>query len=413
MGRWTLFSSAQRWPFSGISLLFLGAIGSACSPPGGSIAAPRRGAEPNSVSSHGAPSAPLIFSPQLDGSSTSETGVCGLADAGLRRAALRVLGDYERTGILPNAETLTARVRSEGLPYVWVRAWAAVAPDSATLERALGQWSGGVAHQGRPRCGVALSAAHGSVHAVALMADVLADVSPLPRTGRVGQWLALEAQLHVEVHDVQLLALGPRGLPHRLPVQVTENGVLHARLPLASPGRWLFQVLPDTPAGPRPVAELEVFVDVSAAIASDVDSVPGEREPRCGSEACESEALATMLNAARVSEGLTSLIAHAQLEQLATKHARSMAEQRQLAHDLGQGDAYIRVTTELPSLTSIGENVAHAASVRDAHRALWRSPAHRLNMLHRDYTHIGVGVAHGANGEVWTCQLFASEPSDQ
>lgn len=396
-----------------IHLLICGVVGSACSPSSIPTSQPRaRGAPDPSPSLETPPAQQFVFSPQPEAHPTGEPKVCGQHDAGLQRAAQGVLEDYARTGVLPDADTLTARVRSEGLPYVWVRAWAAVAPDSRSSMRALEKWSQGFSAVGIRRCGVASLAGQGSLHAVALLADVLADVSPVGRHGHVGQWLPIAAQLHVEVSDVQLLALPPRGLPYSLPVHVTPSGLVQARVALASPGRWLFQVLPETAAGPRPAAEIEVFVDVSASeYTSDTGAVPGERDARCNNERCDAEALTVMANAARESERLALLVVHTELERLATAHARAMAERRQLAHDLGKGDAYLRVTTELPSATLIGENVAHANTARDAHRALWRSPAHRLNLLRREYTHIGVGVAHGTNGDVWTCQLFAAESS--
>ena len=39
------------------------------------------------------------------------------------------------------------------------------------------------------------------------------------------------------------------------------------------------------------------------------------------------------------------------------------------------------------------ENVARASSVALAHRALWGSASHRLNLLSGDYTQVGLGLA--------------------
>jgi uncharacterized protein YkwD len=54
--------------------------------------------------------------------------------------------------------------------------------------------------------------------------------------------------------------------------------------------------------------------------------------------------------------------------------------------------------------TNVGENVARAASVALAHRALWHSPSHRANLLRRDFDRIGVGVIRDAQGTVWVAE---------
>ncbi len=57
---------------------------------------------------------------------------------------------------------------------------------------------------------------------------------------------------------------------------------------------------------------------------------------------------------------------------------------------------------------AVRENVAHARSVKLAHRALYASASHRLNLLRADYTHTGIGVARAPDGTVYVCETFAS-----
>jgi uncharacterized protein YkwD len=57
----------------------------------------------------------------------------------------------------------------------------------------------------------------------------------------------------------------------------------------------------------------------------------------------------------------------------------------------------------------IGENVVHAADPERAHRALWESPSHRANFLHRGFERWGLGIAPDRDGSLWICELFASE----
>ncbi len=53
-----------------------------------------------------------------------------------------------------------------------------------------------------------------------------------------------------------------------------------------------------------------------------------------------------------------------------------------------------------------GENIAYNVSVTAAFDALANSPGHLSNMVHDDYTHVGVGV-HVEDGLVYVTQVFA------
>jgi uncharacterized protein YkwD len=56
-----------------------------------------------------------------------------------------------------------------------------------------------------------------------------------------------------------------------------------------------------------------------------------------------------------------------------------------------------------------GENVAHATDPVRAHRALWASPSHRTNLLHRGFSRWGLGVMRDEDGSLWICEIFASD----
>lgn len=349
----------------------------------------------------------LTYSPQPDTSPRFSSRRCGQPDAGLRRAAKAALDEYARTARLPSSETLEFALRSAGVPYVWVRSWAATGPDLGAVEAALDAWSETLTAGENWRCGVEVASQDGSVHALALVASVLADVSPVPRLGRVGQWLPFVANVHVESTEVAVLALGPSGAPYKLPAQSYAGGQVRAQLPLASPGRWLFQLLSTTAAGPRPVAEVEIFVDAPLPPSPEEQPVPGD-DKECAIARCGADRLVFMLNRARASEKLPALQRDARLDALAAEHAQAMRATAQLAHDVGAGDAYIRISPFFPEARLVGENVARAASLAAAHRALWSSPAHRQNLLRREYSVVGVGIAYDEGGEVWVCQLFAA-----
>jgi uncharacterized protein YkwD len=53
----------------------------------------------------------------------------------------------------------------------------------------------------------------------------------------------------------------------------------------------------------------------------------------------------------------------------------------------------------------LGENVAMAPTLDGAMRALQNSPAHRANLLNRQFTKVAIGVVM-ANGYVWVTEVF-------
>jgi uncharacterized protein YkwD len=122
------------------------------------------------------------------------------------------------------------------------------------------------------------------------------------------------------------------------------------------------------------------------------------------------QAIVSLVNQARASNGLTGLNVSMKLVQAAQIHARDMANLNTMAHDLPGA--------QLPGLTdraayvgynfwTLGENIAYgysdAASVMNG----WmNSPGHRSNILGASYTEIGVGVAYSASGVPYYCQVF-------
>jgi uncharacterized protein YkwD len=121
----------------------------------------------------------------------------------------------------------------------------------------------------------------------------------------------------------------------------------------------------------------------------------------------EDAAARRMLNDARAAEGLATLGANSRLDAVALAHAGAMKARRQLAHDLGEGNPLTRLARAGITPYSAGENVAHALTLRRAHRALWASPSHRGNLLDPRFDSVGVGIARDDDGSVWLCEVFA------
>jgi uncharacterized protein YkwD len=261
------------------------------------------------------------------------------------------------------------------------------------------------------RCGSAR--APNADRVVAVMVDALADLEPLPTRARTGQWLTLRASLHIPVRRATLVVMGPRGLPRTVPTSLDRaSNRAQARFVLDQPGAFTVQLVAEIEGGPQPVLEARVFADVEPSSAAANAPAPGEEAssaacPGAGVTACSSHALAMMVDAVRSLESLPLLRRDARLDVLAQEHAEKMRDRGQIAHDVGYGDLTVRFEATGMSATIIGENVARARSVALAHRALYASPSHRMNLLRAEHTHVGIGLATNEAGMVYACQVFA------
>jgi hypothetical protein len=335
---------------------------------------------------------------------------CGRGEAGLREVARALLARKLAGESLPELDGIAREQRAAGEPHPWPRAWSAKVRtfDSAAARAAtfsqLDAWLGSAVVPLR-RCGVATGIASDGSHTVVVVTvEALADLAPLPTRARTGQWLTVEAHLRAPAPAASVLVMDAAGAPRTVPSWI-EGNVVRARFATQRPGELDVQVIADVSGGPRPVLEATVFVDAEPSRGIDDQPAPGEHE---GGAPPEDDELARMISAARAPFGLPPLRRDPRLDRLARQHAGVMAAAHELAHDAGDGDPLDRMHEAGLDPHLAGENVAHAPTLPLAHRALWTSPSHRLNLLGRAYERMGLGVVRDARGEVWVVETFAA-----
>ena len=131
-------------------------------------------------------------------------------------------------------------------------------------------------------------------------------------------------------------------------------------------------------------------------------------------------ALALVASACMSAEGRTFLDRTNSLR--ASAGAPALAENDTLTHKAEQWAAHMAATGQLAHSSlaegldglqwrALAENVAVSDPNGDTllalHNAMAGSGAHRQNMVSREYTHMGVGVATGRDGRVWVAEVFA------
>ena len=332
-------------------------------------------------------------------------GACGPGEAGLRETA-RVILDRKLRGLpMPELDAIEGAQRAAGEPHPWPRAWAASARSlehDATLAK-LGAWLGASVER-RRRCGVAAGIAADGAHSLVVVAvDAFADLAPLPIHARTGQWLTVEARMRAPATGGRVVVMHADEAPRTVPSWF-DGATLRARFAADRPGEMSVQVVADLATGPRPVLEATVFADVDPPARDAEHAAPGED---AAPGASDGDRLAAMVTTARASAGLPPLGRDARLDAVAHAHAARMAAAHELAHDAGGRDPVQRLRDAGLDPRDAGENVAHAASVPFAHRALWTSPSHRANLLGREFDRLGVAVVRDEHGEVWAVETFA------
>lgn len=113
-------------------------------------------------------------------------------------------------------------------------------------------------------------------------------------------------------------------------------------------------------------------------------------------------AAAWYVNQSRAEHGLHRLMPDRELQIVANRQANRMA-----------ANGYVFHTWDLGGQLSWGwqawaENVGYGPSVEWIHSAFMNSGHHAGNILDPSYNYVGVGVAYGADGQVYVAQVFGA-----
>ncbi len=109
---------------------------------------------------------------------------------------------------------------------------------------------------------------------------------------------------------------------------------------------------------------------------------------------------ARKINGARTNQGLGKLKLDPELSKAAKVHTWEMVRKAELHHTTND-DLARRVTNWI----LLGENVGVGATVSSLHEAFMNSPAHRDNVMHPSYRHVGVSAVK-KDGRMWVTIIF-------
>ncbi|WP_252504622.1 CAP-associated domain-containing protein [Sporosarcina sp. Marseille-Q4943] len=115
-----------------------------------------------------------------------------------------------------------------------------------------------------------------------------------------------------------------------------------------------------------------------------------------------------LTNAARVRHGRSILRWDDRIAETARKHSRDMAINDYFSHDNLQGlSPFDRMKEDHIKFRRAGENLAYGQSSSIfAHEGLMNSKGHRENILIKDYSHLGIGVAFNEKSQPYYTENF-------
>lgn len=121
----------------------------------------------------------------------------------------------------------------------------------------------------------------------------------------------------------------------------------------------------------------------------------------------QEEIALNLLNQDRAANGLPALKADPALSAIARTKSRDMHENYYFAHTSPTyGSASDMLKHFGYSFTSVGENIAHHATVEKSQAAFMSSTGHRRNILGSQWSKVGIGVWKDNQGFVYVTQLF-------
>jgi uncharacterized protein YkwD len=137
-----------------------------------------------------------------------------------------------------------------------------------------------------------------------------------------------------------------------------------------------------------------------AATAPSVASHTRAPAPATGPIDREVVSFVKLMNAHRISMGLSALVWDSRAAAVAQAHSRDMFDRHYFSHTSPDGrSTWDRLAARGVTYSQAGENIAWGQGTGSAALRAWlRSPGHRANIEHSSYTHHGVGKV----GTYWT-----------
>jgi uncharacterized protein YkwD len=261
------------------------------------------------------------------------------------------------------------------------------------------------------RMGVGVERVAGTWRAALIFQEKNLDLEPVPRALASQGRTTISGRIRNVFRLPEVLVTPPRGAVGRLATDVNDGRFSTWLECKSGDGTYQIEIGAQDDLGPRVLAIFPVY----CGVAPPVTFVLAEDAPLTSLNVSATErAILELLDHDREANGLPSLVRDRRLEVAARRYSNEMVETGEVAHVSRRsgsiGDRVDAVGLS-PQPTIIAENVCRAASAADAESGFMASPGHRNNILNREFTHVGIGVAfgheEGSTVSIFVTQIFA------
>ena len=160
---------------------------------------------------------------------------------------------------------------------------------------------------------------------------------------------------------------------------------------------------------PKAAALLSAFLLLSSPVGASAAERPSvvDAHYTSASLSMQERIAGNLLNSDRAAYGLAPLSIDPELCRIARIKSEDMRDNQYFAHTSPTyGNVQQMLRTFGYSFSAAGENIANHATVEKSQAALISSPDHRRNILSKNFTRVGIGVAQDENGFVYLTQIF-------
>jgi uncharacterized protein YkwD len=335
-------------------------------------------------------------------------------DARLQRAATEIARRMPQNG-RPSNELVQAAMWLHGLvepPPHLVALDMPQGGEQATIDELRVQLPRALSEGRYKTCAVAAVPSGGVTVIVIALAESWIELEPIPRALPSGGPTPLRGRLLPPFNHPDAVVTAPDGKVSRLSLEGDATRFSGTFRCGPEKGRYQVEVNGDGQFGPAVLANFPVQCGSAASneLVLPARKPNGQGERFADGNDAETQLLA-LLNSDRVRAGLPPLASDARLVQVARAHSADMRARGFVGHvSPTTGSAADRIKRANVTAQLVLENVARAYSPAEAQRGLMDSPGHRANILNRDATHVGIGVAisDGVGGvkELLVTQLY-------
>jgi len=156
----------------------------------------------------------------------------------------------------------------------------------------------------------------------------------------------------------------------------------------------------------RPLSMFLLLTAIGIAAPADADKKDASKVTLTADE----QTILDLTNKARAEEKLSPLKMNAILTEVARAHSKNMAKKSELNHELDGKKPADRVKAAGYNWYWVGENIAYGEGtpIDEIFKTWMDSQHHKENILRKEFTEIGIGIAKNEKGEAYYTQVFGS-----